>query len=80
MPIQPESQQGARRQQTRWLHTRKIDLNPIARTEILDVHRVWPKGQQLTELISVDASTALQEQPRRARPERPAIVFRSGRV
>jgi CspA family cold shock protein len=30
------------------------------------------KGQQVTELLSVDTSTALQEQPRRARPERPA--------
>jgi cold shock protein len=29
------------------------------------------KGQQVTEIISVDASTALQEQPRRSRPERP---------
>jgi CspA family cold shock protein len=29
------------------------------------------KGQQVTEIISVDASTALQEQPRRPRPERP---------
>ena len=30
------------------------------------------KGQQVTELLSVDASTAAQEQPRRPRPERPA--------
>jgi cold shock protein len=30
-----------------------------------------PKGSQVTEVISVDSSTALQEQPRRARPERP---------
>ena len=29
------------------------------------------KGPQVTEIISVDASTALQEQPRRSRPERP---------
>jgi CspA family cold shock protein len=29
------------------------------------------KGQQVTEILSVDASTALQEQPRRPRPERP---------
>ena len=28
-----------------------------------------PKGQQITEILSVDASTALQERPRRARPE-----------
>jgi CspA family cold shock protein len=31
-----------------------------------------PKGPQVTEILSVDASTALQEQPRRSRPERPA--------
>ena len=31
-----------------------------------------PKGQQVTEIVSVDASTAGQEQPRRARPERSA--------
>ena len=31
-----------------------------------------PKGPQVTEILNVDASTALQEQPRRARPERPA--------
>ena len=29
------------------------------------------KGLQITEILSVDASTAQQEQPRRARPERP---------
>jgi CspA family cold shock protein len=29
------------------------------------------KGQQVTEILSVDASTALLEQPRRPRPERP---------
>jgi CspA family cold shock protein len=29
------------------------------------------KGQQVTQILSVDASTALQEQPRRPRPERP---------
>jgi cold shock protein len=29
-----------------------------------------PKGLQVTELLSVDTSTALQEPPRRARPER----------
>ena len=34
--------------------------------------RVGPglKGMQVTEVLSVDASTALQEQPRRPRPER----------
>jgi cold shock protein len=31
-----------------------------------------PKGPQVTEILSVDTSTALQEQPRRPRPERPA--------
>jgi CspA family cold shock protein len=31
-----------------------------------------PKGQQVTEVVSVDSSTALQEEPRRSRPERPA--------
>src|SRR6202030_488197 len=30
------------------------------------------KGMQVTEILSVDPSTASQEQPRRARPERPA--------
>jgi CspA family cold shock protein len=30
-----------------------------------------PKGLQVTEVISVDTSTALQEPPRRPRPERP---------
>jgi CspA family cold shock protein len=31
-----------------------------------------PKGSQVTEILSVDTSTALQELPRRARSERPA--------
>ena len=31
-----------------------------------------PKGPQVTEVLSVDTSTALQEQPRPARPERSA--------
>ena len=30
-----------------------------------------PKGAQVTELLSVDTTTAMQEQPRRPRPERP---------
>ena len=30
-----------------------------------------PKGPQVTEILSVDSSTAQQETPRRARPERP---------
>ena len=30
-----------------------------------------PKGSQVTEILSMDASTASQEQPRRARPEHP---------
>jgi cold shock protein len=33
-----------------------------------------PKGPQVTEIISVDASTALQEPPKRARTERPAYA------
>ena len=33
--------------------------------------RPGQKGMQITEILSVDASTALQEQPRRPRPERP---------
>ena len=31
-----------------------------------------PKGPQVTEILSVDTSTLQQEQPRPARPERPA--------
>jgi CspA family cold shock protein len=31
-----------------------------------------PKGAQVTEILSVDMSTAAQEQPRRPRPDRPA--------
>jgi len=31
-----------------------------------------PKGPQVTEVVSVDATTAQQEKPRSARPERPA--------
>ena len=31
-----------------------------------------PKGPQVTEILGMDASTTSQEQPRRARPERPA--------
>lgn len=31
-----------------------------------------PKGPQVTEILSVDASTAMAEPPRRPRPERPA--------
>ena len=31
-----------------------------------------PKGSQVTGILSVDTSTAVREQPRRARPERPA--------
>ena len=31
-----------------------------------------PKGPQVTEIISLDASTAAQDPPRRPRPERPA--------
>jgi CspA family cold shock protein len=32
-----------------------------------------PKGAQVTEILSVDMSTAAQEQPRRPRPDRPAF-------
>jgi CspA family cold shock protein len=46
-----------------------------------------PKGQQVTEILSVDSSTARQEQSRRGRPERPlhapaagAAVEESGTV
>jgi CspA family cold shock protein len=45
---------------------------PGSRLEI----RVAPgqKGRQVTEVISVDSTTALQEPPRGPRPERPAYV------
>lgn len=33
------------------------------------------KGLQITEILSVDASTSLQEQPRRPRPERPERAY-----
>ena len=33
--------------------------------------RPGPKGPQVTEILSVDSSTAQQEPPRRARPDRP---------
>jgi CspA family cold shock protein len=39
-----------------------------------------PKGQQVTEILSVDASTATQEQPRRPRPERPEYQPRADRA
>jgi cold shock protein len=39
-----------------------------------------PKGQQVTEILSVDTSTAAQEQPRRPRPERPAYHPSADRV
>ena len=37
-----------------------------------------PKGQQVTEVVSVDNSTAAQEAPRRPRPERPAYSAAGG--
>ena len=37
------------------------------------------KGMQVTEILSVDTSTASQEQPRRARPERPAYYAAADR-
>jgi CspA family cold shock protein len=39
-----------------------------------------PKGHQVTEIISVDTSTASQEPPRRARPERPSYPPAADRV
>jgi cold shock protein len=39
-----------------------------------------PKGPQVTEILSVDSSTAAQEQPRRPRPERPAYHPSADRV
>jgi CspA family cold shock protein len=39
-----------------------------------------PKGPQVTEILSVDTSTAAQEQPRRPRPERPAYHPSADRV
>ena len=46
------------------------DVSPGATLEV----RIGsgPKGPQVSEVISVDASTASQETPRRAKPERPA--------
>jgi cold shock protein len=38
-----------------------------------------PKGPQVTEILSVDVSTASQEQPRRPRPERPAYHYSADR-
>jgi cold shock protein len=35
-----------------------------------------PKAPQVTEIMSVDSSTAQQEPPRRARPERPVYTCR----
>src|ERR1043165_9513435 len=37
-----------------------------------------PKGPQVTEILSIDISTAQQEQPRRGRPERPAYATLGG--
>jgi CspA family cold shock protein len=37
-----------------------------------------PKGPQVTEILSIDSSTAQQEQPRRGRPERPAYASAGG--
>jgi CspA family cold shock protein len=38
------------------------------------------KGAQVTEIISLDASTTLQDQPRRPRPERPAYPSSADRA
>ena len=35
--------------------------------------RCGPRDSQVTEILSVDASTALQEPPRRPRPEQPYL-------
>src|ERR1700726_5363606 len=44
----------------------------VAPGTTLEVRAVpGPKGPQVTEILSVDSSTAQQEPPRRARPERP---------
>ena len=37
-----------------------------------------PKGPQVTEILNVDSSTAQQEPPRRARPERPVYSSADG--
>src|SRR5437868_15261851 len=37
-----------------------------------------PKGPQVTEIVSLDTSTAQQEPPRRVRPERPAYAPAGG--
>jgi CspA family cold shock protein len=37
-----------------------------------------PKGQQVTEILSVDSSTALQEPPRRPRPDRSLSANQTG--
>ena len=39
-----------------------------------------PKGPLVTEVISVDTSTAMQEQPRRPRPERPDPFSSAGQA
>jgi cold shock protein len=59
-----------------FLHVRVVEqgshasLPPGATLEV----RAGPgqKGMQVTEILSVDTSTATEEQPRRPRPERPA--------
>jgi len=58
-----------------FLHVRVLERSghdSIAPGATLEVRASpGPKGPQVTEVLSVDISTALQEQPRRPRPERP---------
>jgi CspA family cold shock protein len=62
--------------------------NPILPGATLEVRAApGPKGPQISEILNVDSSTAQQEPPRRARPERPiypaatpAAVEESGTV
>jgi CspA family cold shock protein len=59
-----------------FLHVRVVERSGnsvVAAGATLEVRAgPGPKGQQVTEVVSVDNSTASQEEPRRARPERPA--------
>ena len=59
-----------------FLHVRVVERSgqvSVPPGETLEVRAApGPKGSQVTEILSVDTSTAGQEQPRRPRPERPA--------
>jgi CspA family cold shock protein len=52
------------------VHTGQLTLPPGTTLEVRTA--MGPKGPQVTEILSVDTSTAGQEQPRRPRPERSA--------